>query len=246
MRFLVTAGNTRERIDRVRDWGNLFTGNTGFAIAKALAELGEVDLLTSNQNHLEELKRLHAAPHAIVGRHFTSHADLRAGITERMSREKYDAVFMTAAVADYAPVGAFHVIDRTVLNDGRQQWIVEDVSAGKVKSSYPQVAFLGAQTEKLVDLFRGEFGYAGLLVKFKLEVDVTIEQLLEIAGKSRIASGADYIVANTLEMVQGDRPGAYLIGLAGHEWITRDQLPAKVAGLIGRSIPPSAPMLFHS
>ena len=28
-RFLVTAGNTRERIDRVRDWGNVFTGNTG-------------------------------------------------------------------------------------------------------------------------------------------------------------------------------------------------------------------------
>ena len=28
-RFLVTAGNTRERIDRVRDWGNIFTGNTG-------------------------------------------------------------------------------------------------------------------------------------------------------------------------------------------------------------------------
>ncbi len=27
-RFLVTAGNTREMIDRVRDWGNIFTGNT--------------------------------------------------------------------------------------------------------------------------------------------------------------------------------------------------------------------------
>ena len=42
-RFLVTAGNTREMIDRVRDWGNVFTGNTGFAIAQALAAHGEVE-----------------------------------------------------------------------------------------------------------------------------------------------------------------------------------------------------------
>ena len=36
-RYLVTAGNTREMIDRVRDWGNVFTGNTGYGIARAIA-----------------------------------------------------------------------------------------------------------------------------------------------------------------------------------------------------------------
>ena len=72
-RFLVTAGNTRERIDAVRDWGNIFTGNTGLAIARALTRLGEVDLLTSNRAHLAELTasengdRIRASP-------FTSHA----------------------------------------------------------------------------------------------------------------------------------------------------------------------------
>ena len=53
-RFLVTAGNTRERIDEVRDWGNIFTGNTGFRIARALSEVGDVDLLTSNRGHIAE------------------------------------------------------------------------------------------------------------------------------------------------------------------------------------------------
>src|SRR5436190_14632165 len=57
MRFLVTAGNTRENIDRVRDWGNIFTGNTGYAIAGALAKLGDVDLLTSNRAHLAALEK---------------------------------------------------------------------------------------------------------------------------------------------------------------------------------------------
>ena len=27
--FLVTAGPTREKIDAVREWGNIFSGNTG-------------------------------------------------------------------------------------------------------------------------------------------------------------------------------------------------------------------------
>src|SRR5829696_7575700 len=101
MRFLVTAGNTRERIDRVRDWGNIFTGGTGLRIARALAEIGEVDLLTSNRAHVAELtvdKRIFASP-------FTDHAELRGALSALMSRNAYDAVFMTAAVSDYKPAG---------------------------------------------------------------------------------------------------------------------------------------------
>ena len=70
-RFLVTAGNTRERIDRVRDWGNIFTGNTGYGIATALAALGEVDLLTSNRAHAAEADERVRGVRASV---FTSHA----------------------------------------------------------------------------------------------------------------------------------------------------------------------------
>src|SRR3954454_12258727 len=108
--FLVTAGNTRERIDAVRDWGNVFTGNTGFAIARALAAAGEVDLLTSNRAHLAAIAAPHApgaagggARHTIHGTAFPSHAELKAALADRMGAGRYDAVFMTAAVADYAP-----------------------------------------------------------------------------------------------------------------------------------------------
>ena len=81
-RFLVTAGNTREKIDAVRDWGNIFTGNTGLAIARALAEVGAVDLLTSNRQHLAELAG-HPAIHASG---FTSHGDLRGALSALMAR----------------------------------------------------------------------------------------------------------------------------------------------------------------
>src|SRR3954454_25412905 len=113
MRVLITAGNTREKIDDVRDWGNIFTGNTGFSIARAISEVADVDLLTSNRQHLEEAKQ-RSGIHASA---FTSHAELKGAIGALMFRQKYDAVFMTAAVADYQPSRVYAVIDRQVEGD---------------------------------------------------------------------------------------------------------------------------------
>src|SRR5438034_89956 len=147
MRFLVTAGNTREKIDRVRDWGNVFTGNTGYAIACELAKIGDVDLLTSNRAHLSALEKpIHGTP-------FTSHIELKAELEKALRQNKYDAIFVTAAVADYRPVGSYQVIRRQEGTNGEETWIVRNVQADKIKSNYEQIAVLGERTEKLVDLF---------------------------------------------------------------------------------------------
>jgi phosphopantothenoylcysteine synthetase/decarboxylase len=119
-RFLVTAGSTREMIDRVRDWGNIFTGNTGFAIARALADVGEVDLLTSNRQHVADAQKGLGAKYRVLAAPFTSHTDLKSALAQRMSAQAYDAVFMTAAVADYKPAGVFAVLDVKDTADGTQ------------------------------------------------------------------------------------------------------------------------------
>jgi phosphopantothenoylcysteine synthetase/decarboxylase len=228
-RFLVTAGNTREMIDRVRDWGNVFTGNTGFAIARALADLGEVDLLTSNRTHVSQ-----AAEHQIAASPFTSHADLKAGLAALMARHRYDAIFMTAAVADYRPAGAYQILERTPSAEpGVETWVVRNAQAGKVKSNHPEIAFLGQQTEKLIDLFRTTWRHEGLLFKFKLEVGITPAELIQIGEASRRASGADYLVANTLDMVEGDAAGAYLLSADAHEFVPRSKLATRLAGVVG-------------
>ena len=227
MRILVTAGNTRERIDEVRDWGNIFTGNTGFAIARELSSIGQVDLLTSNRQHIADSKQLAN----IRASGFTAHAELRAALAALMSREKYDAVFMTAAVADYKPVRVFAVLNRTA-HAGGETWTVTDVQAGKVKSTHKQIAILGEQTEKLVDLFRTEWKHNGLLVKFKLEVGISNDELVRVGQASRKASGADYLVANTLDMVAGDNAGAFLLSDSGEEWVPRATLPLRLKLLI--------------
>lgn len=232
-RFLVTAGNTRERIDQVRDWGNIFTGGTGLRIARALAEIGEVDLLTSNRQHLAEIAESQSEGRRIHGAAFTTHAELRAALAATMTEHTYDAVVMTAAVADYTPAGVFEVVERRGGGAaGEETWVLRNVQAGKVKSSYGQIAIAGTRTEKLVDLFRTEWRHRGLLIKFKLEVGIGRDELLRIGEASRRASSADYLVANTLDMVDGAQAGAFLLSNAGYEWVPRAELPARIAAIV--------------
>src|SRR6266571_8286637 len=120
MRCLVTAGNTRETIDRVRNWGNIFTGRTGLAIARALTTIGAVDLLTSNQQHLDELEK---EGEAIEAHGFLTHGTLQGLLAGLMSSVKYDAVFMTAAVADYKPNGVWEIIERIGAESAGEQTI---------------------------------------------------------------------------------------------------------------------------
>jgi phosphopantothenoylcysteine synthetase/decarboxylase len=231
MRVLVTAGNTREKIDEVRDWGNIFTGHTGFAIARAVAEVAQVDLLTSNRQHVAEVHagddpKIHASE-------FTTHADLKAALESMVSDNRYDAIFMTAAVADYRPVRVFAVVDRQPGSGiGEERWQVRDAQAGKVKSTHDTIAVLGERTEKLVDLFRTRWSYTGLLVKFKLEVGVDRDELIRVGQASRKSSAADYLVANTLEMVHGEAAGAFLLSDAGEEWVPRAGLPDRMRSLL--------------
>jgi len=236
-RFLVTAGNTREMIDRVRDWGNVFTGNTGYGIARALAAVGEVDLLTSNTAHIGESAHLRLA-HAISASAFRSHAELRGALAALMARGEYDAIFMSAAVADYRPAATFAVVTRTSdpVEPSVEHWTVRNAQAGKVKSNYDQIAVLGERTEKLVDLFRTEWAHRGLLFKFKLEVGIAKDELLRIGRASRMASGADYLIANTLEMVEGDGAGAYLISESGEEFVPRAGLATRLANETARRL----------
>ena len=148
----------------------------------------------------------------------------------------YDAVFMTAAVSDYRPVRVYAVVSRQPRDGtpGQEQWIVQDVQAGKVKSSHGTIAVLGEQTEKLVDLFRTEWNYRGLLVKFKLEVGISKDELIRIGQASRKSSGAQYLVANTLDMVQGESAGAFLLSDVGEEWVPRAQLAERLARLVAQ------------
>lgn len=183
MHVLVTAGNTQTPIDRVRCLTNVFSGRTGARVAAEAAARGHgVTLLTSHPDALGPAAGVTVRP-------YRTFDELEALMAEELTARGHDAVLHAAAVGDYHVVGTFAKRGNELV----------DVAAGKVKSTYPELWLKLVPSPKLVDKVRTPWGFRGVLVKFKLEVGVSDEELLAVAERSRVQSAADLICANTLD-----------------------------------------------
>jgi phosphopantothenoylcysteine synthetase/decarboxylase len=233
MNVLVTAGNTQAPIDRVRCVTNVFSGRTGAAIANAAWGRGHaVTLATSNPAGLWELGIDPADPgerFAVLP--YRTFDDLALLPQQQLRTVPFDAVCHAAAVSDYLPAGTFAPERGTAFHPRAGEWggdpprLVEQ-KAGKIKSSEPELWVRLVRAPKLVDRFREPWGYAGILVKFKLEVGLADADLLLVAEGSRQASAADLMVANTLE---GAAYWAFLGPVAdGYDRVPRRELPDRL------------------
>jgi phosphopantothenate-cysteine ligase/phosphopantothenoylcysteine decarboxylase/phosphopantothenate--cysteine ligase len=230
MQILVTAGNTQVPIDRVRAITNVFTGRTGATIAQEAHRRGHrVTLLTS---HPETVASVTGAPRwqCVAYRTFDElHTAMSA-----IATNPPDAVIHSAAVSDYHAEGVFACTPGTHFDTHQLVWQGDpprlvNRAAAKVKSDEPELWLRLVRTPKLVDLVRSRWGFHGILVKFKLEVGVTEADLLDIAERSRRHTGADWMVANTLE---GAGEWAYLGSAAGYVRVVRAELPARLLDAI--------------
>jgi phosphopantothenate-cysteine ligase/phosphopantothenoylcysteine decarboxylase/phosphopantothenate--cysteine ligase len=240
MNILVTAGNTLVPIDKVRCITNIFSGRTGAAIALHAHERGhDVQLLTS---HPEVVETLSGAESAFASMRwslarYTTFADLEKLLAKEAQEPDLDAVVHCAAVSDYRSDSVYAAAAGTEFDCTRGTWssmagtpTLVDRAAGKVKSDEEVLWLRLVRTPKLIDLFRGDWKFKGVLVKFKLEVGSTDAELLDIAEKSRVYSGADFMVANTLE---GASFWAYLGPTsAGYQRIDRRHLPERLLDLV--------------
>jgi phosphopantothenoylcysteine synthetase/decarboxylase len=220
MHVLVTAGNTLAPIDQVRSITNVFTGKTGAAIALCAHERGHrVTLLTSHPEALTELRaETPPADKRWSLRRYRTFEDLHARLVELAGSAGPDVIVHCAAVSDYLSAGIYAPGEGTSFDEATGRWQGEapalvDRRAGKVKSDEPELWLRMKRAPKLIDLFRSEWGFHGVLVKFKLEVGLTDEALLKVAEASRQYSSADLMVANTLE---GAPFYAFIGPVAGH------------------------------
>lgn len=94
MKFLVTAGPTREHLDPVRFLSNRSTGRMGFAVAAAAAERGHAVTLVAGPVAL-------SAPAGVRRVDVVSARAMLAEV-QRLLPE-HDVLVMTAAVADWRP-----------------------------------------------------------------------------------------------------------------------------------------------
>ncbi len=257
MNILVTAGNTLVPIDKVRCISNIFTGRTGAAIGIHGHERGHtVTLLTSHPEVVTGLAGAASTPGSsrwtlLAYKTFDDLENMMAGLIkprepEAPAREAlagasgflgFDAVIHCAAVSDYRSAGIYSPAPGTHFDPERNLWEsnqsspgMQDRAAGKVKSKEAELWLRLVRAPKLVDRIRSDWQFAGLLVKFKLEVGITDEALLAIAERSRIQSAADIMVANTLE---GAGSWAYLGPVSGnYQRISRRQLPERLLALL--------------
>ncbi|HWG45931.1 MAG TPA: phosphopantothenoylcysteine decarboxylase [Gemmataceae bacterium] len=230
MNILVTAGNTLVPIDRVRGITNIFTGRTGARIALHAQERGHtVTLLTSHPETVESPPREHWT--MLPYRTFD---DLQNLMRVQVMKGSLDVVIHCAAVSDYLVDGVYAPAAGTRFDPQNGRWESEDAvdpalvdrAAGKVKSDEPELWLRLARAPKLIDCIRRDWGFRGLLVKFKLEVGVSDEQLLAVAERSRQHSAADFMVANSLE---GANAYAFLGPLDGrYECIARPKLAERL------------------
>ena len=99
MKFVVTAGPTREYLDPVRFLSNPSTGKMGFAVARAAAMHGHEVALVAGPVSLK-------TPKGVRRIDVTSARDMLAAVEQEMAKAKSGkpTVFVaTAAVADWRP-----------------------------------------------------------------------------------------------------------------------------------------------
>jgi phosphopantothenoylcysteine synthetase/decarboxylase len=238
MNVLVTAGNTQVPIDRVRCLTNVFTGRTGAQIALCAHERGHtVTLLTSHPAAVADLQVGHPLSERWTILTYRTFDELRDLMREAVQPGGPDAVIHSAAVSDYLSGGVYAPTAGTQFDPASGHWqggppALLDRAAGKVKSDEPELWLRLVRAPKLIDLLRAEWGFRGVLVKFKLEVGIDEARLLDIAERSRRHSAADLMVANTLE---GAAEGAY-VGPFGGEYrrVERRELAGQVVAAVER------------
>jgi phosphopantothenoylcysteine synthetase/decarboxylase len=223
MNFLITAGNTQSPIDRVRCITNIFSGRTGAQIARTAWGRGHaVTLATSRPDALLEFG---VTPHNPGERFrvlpYRTFDELTALMQSELRTGGYDVMCHSAAVSDFLPAGAFAPAPGTFFNARTGQWearsgppTLTEHKAGKIKSTEPELWVRLVRAPKLIDRVRTPWGFAGILVKFKLEVGIGEDELLRVAEASRQQSAADLMVANTLDGAAhwaylGPRDGRY-------------------------------------
>jgi phosphopantothenoylcysteine synthetase/decarboxylase len=249
MKFLVTAGNTMTFVDRVRCITNVFSGRTGASLAGFAAARGHTaHLLTSRPDVANPIREgLGDLKDQLTVETYQTFSDLQRAMESHVTQVPYDAIIHSAAVSDFDCAGAFTPSPGTRFDPVTSTWnhaepanaTLVKQEAGKIKSDAGELWLRLVQTPKLVDQIRAPWGFRGILVKFKLEVDVSDEQLLAVGEQSRCHSGADLMVANTLE---GMRDWAMIGPVNGqYQRVERSGLAERVIEIVerlgGRTLP---------
>ncbi len=199
-KIVIAAGPTREAIDPVRYFSNGSSGKMGYAIAAAAARRGATVAIVSGPVDLP-------APFGTRVARVTTAREMRDAVMAE--REGAHAIFMVAAVADYAPAASPQKIKRT---------------------GGPLNVVLEEGPDILAELGRTRGGE--ILVGFAAETD----DVSANAAKKLAAKNADFIVANDISTpglgIGSDRNAVTILGRNGSSLAVPEASKTEIADAI--------------
>lgn len=149
MRFLITAGPTREPIDPVRYLSNRSSGKMGYALAAAAIARGHEVVLVSGPVSL-------SAPQGATVIRVETAAEMFEAVRETIGSA--DAAIFCAAVADYR---------------------VADVAGEKIKKTGETLTLTFVKNPDILGNARSVFEFKGILVGFAAETEKLAEHALD-------------------------------------------------------------------
>ncbi|MBM7711256.1 phosphopantothenate--cysteine ligase [Enterococcus xiangfangensis] len=233
MRILITSGGTSEKIDDVRAITNHSSGKLGKAIAESFAkEDATIDLITT---------QLAVKPEGNIHYHYIeSTADLEKTLKALMTANSYDAVIHSMAVSDFTPESSVTLEDletavatqpadlpKTLAEIANQR------TEKKISSDTDHLVIVLKKNPKIISLIK-KLQPQTILVGFKLLVDVPMIELLNVAKASLEKNQADFILANDLAEIDGEKHHGYLINRQ-HK-VKEAQTKTEIAELIKKEV----------
>jgi phosphopantothenoylcysteine decarboxylase/phosphopantothenate--cysteine ligase len=199
MRFLITAGGTREYIDPVRFITNASSGKMGLALARAALRAGhKVTLIATVEN--SKLKTQNSK--------LTTLTVETAAQMFKVVKEHFpacDCLIMAAAVADYTPV---RPAKTKIKKTGKSLTL-------KLKPTPDILQWAGTHKDSKFEIQNSKFQpHKRLVVGFALED----RNLRRNAERKMRDKNLDMIVANTPAAIGAEKTGVH-IKIPGQKWL---------------------------
>ncbi|MFX1493788.1 MAG: bifunctional phosphopantothenoylcysteine decarboxylase/phosphopantothenate--cysteine ligase CoaBC, partial [Promethearchaeota archaeon] len=170
MKVLITAGPTREPIDKVRFVSNRSSGRMGIELAKEAAARGADVILIAGECMVK-------IPEYINTTNVETTDDFINAVKNELSSKDYDMFISAAAISDYKPI----------------EYIEGKISSDEIKELQVNMRL----TPKIIDEARRK-NYKTYIVGFKAETNVSRTQLIDRAYKRLLKSEIELIVANDI------------------------------------------------
>lgn len=151
MKWLITAGPTREPLDPVRFLSNRSSGKMGYAVAEAAAAQGHDVILVSGPVSLQ-------APAGATLQRIETAQQMWDAVREICATNPPDVAVLAAAVADYRP---------------------KEAAPQKIKKHAESLFLELERTPDILGSMRSLFGYTGVLTGFAAETENLISNAMD-------------------------------------------------------------------